>query len=472
MCERLLLGGPDMIGLPRGESRVGSGAVPLILTLTACLVCGCADYRSRPLDQDELVGQLAVPAPGSLAEAASRLRHPRLRPVSLDFSKPLTDEALGILAVLVSPELKAFRAKEAVAEAQVFNAGLLPDPKLFGRFDWVFSGPAGLVSPYTATLQWDLAKLATRSTDLHIAEEHARQVRLDVAWQEWLVANQARLLARRCAYLARQEAVAAEAAQISAQLLELSRHNLALGDATLAELGIREAAFLDAKDRSLALARQIAKARQDLNRLLGFPPAQRLVIADVEAKPPAGLDPERLFVSARRQRLDLQALEAGYASQEASVYRAILGQYPAFTLGINDYHYYSDYNTGGPTVSLDLPLFNRNRGAIAIAEATREQLYREYLGRLNQTRADIGTLVTDLDRIAQEREPLARELPELIRAERLLREAAAVGDATLVNYETVRANYLDKRLKLLALEQAAAEQAVALQLAVGSASIL
>ncbi|MGI2326252.1 TolC family protein, partial [Methylococcus sp. S1B] len=76
------------------------------------------------------------------------------------------------------------------------------------------------------------------------------------AWQEWLVANQARLFARRCAYLSRQEAVAAEAAQISAQLLELSRHNLALGDSTLAELGIRESAFLDAKDRSLALARQ------------------------------------------------------------------------------------------------------------------------------------------------------------------------------------------------------------------------
>jgi outer membrane protein TolC len=384
----------------------------------------------------------------------------------------MTDEALGILAVLVNPDLKAFRAREGVAEAQVFNAGLLPDPKLFGRFDWVFSGPAGLVSPYTATIQWDLAKLATRLTDVRIADEHARQVRLDVAWQEWLVANQARLLARRCAYLARQEAVAAEAAQVSAQLLDLTRHNLTLGDATLTELGIREAAFLDAKDRSLALARQIAKVHQDLNRLLGFPPAPVLAIADLEAEPPAGLDMERLFVSAQRQRLDLQALKAGYASQDASVYRAILGQYPAFTLGLNDYHYYSDYNTGGPTVSVDLPLFNRNRGVIAIAEATREQLYREYLARLHQTRADIGTLVMDLNRIAQEREPLARELPELTRAERLLREAAAAGDVTLVNYETVRANYLDKRLKLLALEQAAAEQAVALQLAVGSPSLL
>jgi outer membrane protein TolC len=433
---------------------------------------GCATYQTKPLEDAELHRELAVPDTAMLAQAAAKLEHPRLRPVLVEFSKPLTAEALGILAVLVSPDLKAFRAREGVAEAQVFNAGLLPDPKLFGRFDWVFSGPAGLVSPYTATIQWDLAKLATRSTDVRIAAEHAQQVRLDVAWQEWLVANQARLLARRWIYLSRQETVAGEAAQVSGHLLDLTKHNLAVGDATLAELGIREAAFLDAKDRTLALARQIAKTRQDLNRLLGLPPDYVVPIAEVDAEPPRSLDATHLFASAERQRLDLYALKAGYASQEVSVYRAILGQYPAFTLGLNDYHYYSDYNTGGPTVSVDLPLFNRNRGIIAIAEATREQLHREYVARLNQTRADIGTLVTDLNRIAQEREPLARELPELTRAERVLREAAAAGDVTLVNYETVRANYLDKRLKLLALEQAAAEQAVALQLAVGSPSVL
>ena len=50
----------------------------------------------------------------------------------------------------------------------------------------------------------------------------------------------------------------------------------------------------------------------------------------------------------------------------------------------------------------------------------------------------------------------------------MLGAAAADGDVPLLNYETVRANLLHKQRKLLALEQAAAEQALALQIAVGS----
>ena len=438
-----------------------------LVGVIGCLVSGCATYHGKPLDEAGLHRALTVAKPAALTQAAAHLKHPRLRPIRIDFSKPLTDAAVGILAVLTNPDLKALRVREGVAEAQVFNAGLLPDPKLFGRFDWIFSGPSSLVSPYNATIAWDLAKLATRSTDVRIAEARAEQVRLDVAWQEWLVANQARLLARRAVYLSRQETVAAEAARISARLLEFSKHNLELGDATLGEIGIREAAFLDAQDRTLALRRQLAGTHQDLNRLLGLPPEQALAIADADAELPVDPDGAQLFATAERRRLDLGALKAGYASQEASVYRAILGQYPAVTLGLNNNQYYTMYNSGGPSISMDIPLFNRNRGTIAIAERTRSQLYQEYVARLNQARADIGTVVVDLARIALEREPLVRELPELTRAESILREAAAAGDVTLVNYETVRANSLDKRLKLAALDQAAAEQAIALQVAVG-----
>jgi outer membrane protein, heavy metal efflux system len=92
--------------------------------------------------------------------------------------------------------------------------------------------------------------------------------------------------------------------------------------------------------------------------------------------------------------------------------------------------------------------------------------------RLHQTRAEIATLVADLQRIADERMPLAKELPELARAEAVLSTAVQSGDATLLGYEAVRANLLDKQLKLLSLDQATAEQQIALQLAVGAPLIL
>ena len=92
----------------------------------------------------------------------------------------------------------------------------------------------------------------------------------------------------------------------------------------------------------------------------------------------------------------------------------------------------------------------------------------EHAARLQQTRADIATLVADIQRIEQERLPLLQELPELVREENVLSVAAQNHDVTLINYETVRASLLDKQLKLLSLEQALAEQQVALQISVGS----
>jgi hypothetical protein len=78
-----------------------------------------------------------------------------------------------------------------------------------------------------------------------------------------------------------------------------------------------------------------------------------------------------------RQRLDLIALQSGYESQETSLYRAILGQYPGFSIGFGAARDTSNISTRGGNLSLDIPIFNRNHGSIGVAAATREQLYRE-----------------------------------------------------------------------------------------------
>ncbi len=428
----------------------------LLLPLT-----GCAGYHAQPL-RDHLPAMAKVER-----EMAAALRHDHpasAQPVNLH--APLSGEDLGEVAVLLNPDLRAMRAQIGVAQAQVFAAGLLPDPQLSLSADLPSNVAAGYTNAYSMGLSWSLASLFTRSANLHIARAQEQSVQYQVAWQEWMVANQTRMLARQLYYLQEQEAVSQQAAATTDQLYRISVQNLRLGDATITTTALRQIAWLDSQDRQLALRRQVTRVRQDLNKVMGLPPEMHLALRAPEM--PRNLPAAaRLVPLADTHRLDLLALRAGYQAQEARVRRAILGQYPGFSIGITRAADTSNIQTIGPSIHLDIPLWNRNRGVIAESEATRAQLHAAYTARLFQTRADITALVADLHRLHQEITPLERQVPQLQSAEQRLRGAAAEHNVTLIDYEAVRSQALAKSLQLLALKEAYAEQQAALAMAVG-----
>jgi outer membrane protein TolC len=150
------------------------------------------------------------------------------------------------------------------------------------------------------------------------------------------------------------------------------------------------------------------------------------------------------------------------------LHRAVLGQYPKLGITINRASDTSNVHTLGPAVNLDLPLWNRNRGTIASAKADRARLRAEFAARLHQTRADIATLVSSLDRDEQAREALAQQMPEIERIASAFEDASKRGDVTQPTAEAARSTALDKRIALLALEQSCAEERIALALAIGS----
>ena len=113
-------------------------------------------------------------------------------------------------------------------------------------------------------------------------------------------------------------------------------------------------------------------------------------------------------------------------------------------------------------------MWNRNRGAIAVAKADRTRLRAEYAARLHQTRADIAALVASLDRDEKARSVLADEVPEIERLAAAFESAAEHGDVTQPTAESARATAYDKEIALLALSQACAEERIGLALAVGS----
>src|ERR1700722_7598184 len=226
---------------------------------SASVLAGCASYAPAPLKGD---AQAVLDGPdlGPAAVDATLRSHPRLKPVAIDLTQPLTPEALGLIAVIANPDLKAARAKAKVADAQVFAAGLLPDPNITLGYDRILSGPDH-TDPLLGALALDLAAFRDLGVTRAAARAAGKQARLDLAWQEWQIAGQARLLAARIAALEQISAIDQESRASAERLLNAVLNAAARGDVKADEVEARRIAASDAGDKARQVERDLGTAR-------------------------------------------------------------------------------------------------------------------------------------------------------------------------------------------------------------------
>jgi outer membrane protein TolC len=430
----------------------------LLLSLT-----GCAHYAAKPLTETQ--DMLAVPGTRLLVRSYGTTSGPSTQ--TIDLSLPLSEEAIAALAVTANPELKALRARNGVNDAQVFSAGLLPDPTFSLGIDPILSG-ADPVAGLAGALGLDLNALRTRAVVRRQAQAQQRQARMDLVWAEWQTAGQARLQAARIGALEAQLIVARDSLASAEHLL--GRYGAAAGRGDLSADPLQSAriAAVDAQQVVRQADKDLAAARLELNRLLGLPPTLPVRVAP--ATPFEQLpDADRLFAIAQQGRSDLRALREGYAAQEAALRKAILDQFPTLDLTINGGRDTGRNVTLGPAIGFTLPLWNRNRGGIAIEQATRAALKAEYEARLFQTRADIAATVAALAISRRQYAELDSALSDATALAEASRRAAARGDLPDATARTAEQIVRDRRLLRLHSAQDMAEQTIALELLTGVA---
>ncbi|HEX7370350.1 MAG TPA: TolC family protein, partial [Rhodanobacteraceae bacterium] len=125
-------------------------------------------------------------------------------------------------------------------------------------------------------------------------------------------------------------------------------------------------------------------------------------------------------------------------------------------------------SSSGLSVSLSLPLFNGNRGNIAVERATRQQLHDEYAARLLTDRNDAQRLAADLSSERAQRKALAVHAAQLAQARDAARTNFQAGRLDWPTYLAIRASSLAADTALLALEQNTHETAIALDALVGN----
>ena len=433
----------------------------------AAFVCGCASYVPGNI-ADEVARVLSSSDRVALTASAAELNHPYLAPRRIEFGRALELDDIAVLAVVGNPDLRALRARMQVADAQVFDAGLLPDPSMSFGFDHVLS-PSTESAALAGSLTFDaLAALATRPIVRAAARANADQVRLDIAWQEWIVAGQARLLAARLGFQFQGLHVARAATASARELADSMRQAQRAGDLGRLDVAAAHSAAVDAEVREASIARDAEVTRQQVNRTLGLSVNEHIELAKAVPTSAASAGSiADLFARAVHDRLDLRALAKGYAGSELRVQRAVLGQYPRVSFTINRARDTSRVQTLGPSITLDVPVWNRNRGALATANAERDVAAKEYASRVYALRADISELVTSINDNERMGAALEHSTQDLATTSATLTAAAQRGDVATSVAVTARSNAFDHRLALIALAQSSAEARIALQVAVG-----
>lgn len=427
-------------------------------------ITGCAAYQAKPLNMTSTMPH-EVP---HLVIDARRMPLPELASHRFDPSDGLDMTETAMLAVVNNPDLKLARDDAGIARAQAFAAGLLPDPQLSIGADFPTNGPSDLTSAYSFGLSYDVGALLLRSSVRKAARSAREKTDLNLLWQEWQVVGQARLLFVRDREMSALMGVLQENRALFAERLRHAEAAFQDGNAVMNTVSADATALQDVEKQVHELTREATRNRYALNLLLGLAPEVKLTLVGDGSFP--AIDEAAIRVRLARLadfRPDLMALKAGYESEDQRLRQAILGQFPALNIGLTRGRDTSNIHTIGFGITLSLPVFDRNRGHVAIEEATRQRLYDEFQVRLNSAGSEIQRILADQKLFEEELRAAKAGVAALEKVAAHAGTAYGAGNIDETTYADLQGGLLRKRMEAISLEQGILEQRIGLLTLVG-----
>ncbi len=377
-----------------------------IVALFGCaLIAACTEqrYHPHPLSAaDSATGFEArsLADPGLRTFAEKHLGHP-ISP----WPPPWDLQMLSLAALYFNPELDAARARVAESQAALVTAAARPNPTL--------SIVPGIPSPYLLTLDLSipLETAGKRGYRIQAARSLDQAARFDLADAAWHVHGEVRAAMLECLIAPEVLAVLRSEATVREDQVKILEQMVSSGE--LPRLGLDVARIELSKTRVAASTAQgeVAEAKAALAAAIGVPQAALVEVRfsrSLNALPTQNsLSLEAVERDAVLNRLDVRRALAQYAAAESTLQLEIAKQRPDINIGPG-YTYEEKHSFFTVGLSTVLPIFNRNQGPIAEAEARRQEAAAVFL----ETQAQV---------IAQSGRALARytaALEELAEAER------------------------------------------------------
>ena len=436
--------------MEKKQTHIACFGMMLLMVMAGLFFSGCIHYNARPMDadgnlealsgrsltDDGLHGFMDTNTPGGVT---------RWPLESWDFDR------LSLAALYFNPKLEAAKAAYAEARAARDTAGERPNPSIGVTPAYNASTPSGSISPWILGINFDIpietmGKRKFRQSEAqHLSEAALMQLAV-AAWEVRFNLRQAMV----DLWAVRKQALLFERKQVSAEaLVRIGEAQLSAGDIDRNEL--------------MAVRFLLQQARIDCGKARGEAAGALLRLSVAVGISPHALDDVHIDFSdfetipskipsadARRaallNRADILSSLAAYEAKESALRLEIAKQYPDISISPG-YEFDQDDNKWQIGFQLTLPIFNRNRGSIAEAEAKRKRAAAEFMSLQARVLGEIETAAVAFQTDRQ----------QLITADEMLEQARQQADIALKQYaagavskQTVLSSQLEETAAALA----------------------
>ena len=339
-----------------------------VLLLSSFVLSGCASFSKdgglndvKSLTQRHIKQEVVWPK----TAAEQQLAEARVQEL---LQKELDVESAVQIALLSNKGLQASLFELGISEAEVVQAGRLPNPK----FSMLYARHNGDYKIEQA-LTFNIFSLLTMPKMLEIERLNFENTKQKTALDVLKLAYQTRLAYFNAVAANEQVTYSAQVLESAEASAEMARRMVKAGNWNQLELAREQGFYADAKQDALAAKQKQSAAHEALTRLLGISVNQLAIQKRLPDLPKTITEPSQFQQEAFEQRLDLQAarLRVQALAKQLGLTKAtsvinVLELGPARVLEGRR----GDSYKKGVDISFELPLFDWGGAKVARAEAT------------------------------------------------------------------------------------------------------
>jgi cobalt-zinc-cadmium efflux system outer membrane protein len=450
--------------------KIVSASLSVLLMLGAT---GCGAYRRKPIVDRQVLRDLQAIRLEGLGEVEGK---PDQKAPKISSSEGLSADEAVVVALYLNPDLRAFRKEKGVAEGELLTARQFPNPEI--QASVLANLPGSGVGIGANTLAAILSPLrpGERGARVALAQARIEEIKSQVSAEEWRFTAEVKKGYLTLWASEEQLKIQDTSVRLQERIMKFFRDKRDLGDASRLDLNLVNLEYTQALLQREAATNERDRARQALLAVLGLPPLYNLKLkaaTDPIAYKPFQVEPATLETFMIERRPQLAAAKQEYEQAEQTLRLAYIQRIPWFRLGPS-YERESGGGEGttnrlGLGVGIDLPLFNRNQGAIVSLEAARDKLREGFTAKVHTARVKMNEAYRSLR--AQER--LIRLYqdsikPTLEENAELTESGFQLGEFNLIQLITTQDKVLASRREFVASELEYWKAAIDLEAAIGA----